>query len=348
MGRITIREERSGTPGYVEIAVTGIDAATASEGVTLKQRHGDKPYLGPEGWQGQPVYLAPIQVREDGAESILLYGPEVTGALVLDQDVTLQLSDGTSERHFWPHIAEMLGGAVVDLGIPRPEPQISGTRNVSNESAVPPDPDPEPEEEDAEQPELPAEVHTDDDRIKNNNFGKLIAALLLIVAGALLVYFLQVREQEQGQEQEQAQVPEPQQQEQSQETALPPDQPSFNKRYETLRDAGGNADALHELAEEANAGGNGDIGFRAMKLAAERGSVAANLQIGEWYEPGVAEDSPFPNRDAISAARYYRAAGDAGSAEAKDRLRNLCERAANPPENQLLQFENFSIDTNCR
>ncbi|WP_346893494.1 hypothetical protein [uncultured Roseibium sp.] len=346
MGRITIREERSGTPGYVEIAVTGIDAATASEGVTIKQRHGDKPYLGPEGWQGQPVYLAPMQVREDGAESVLLYGPEVTGALVLDQDVTLQLSDGTSERHFWPHIAEMLGGAVVDLGIPRLEPQISGTRNVSTEPEVAPEPEPEPEVEDAEQPKPPAEVHTSDDRTKNKYFWKLLAALLLllIVAGALLVYFWP----EQEPQPEEPPQPEPRQQEQSQETPAPPDQPSFNERYETLRDQGGNADALHELSEEANAGGNGDIGFRAMKLAAERGSVAANLQIGEWHDPGVAEDSPFPNPNAVAAARYYRAAGDAGSAEAEDRLRNLCERAANPPENQLLQFENFSINTNCR
>lgn len=345
MARITIREERSGTPGYVEIAVTGIDAAAASKGVTIKRRHGDKPYLGPEGWQGQSVLLTPLQVREDGAESVLLYGPEVTGALVLDQDVTLQLSDGTAERHFWPHIAEMLGGAVVDLGIPRPEPQISGTRNVSTKPAVPPDPEPEPEAEDAEQPGPPAEDQTDDDRGKSKNLGKLIAALLLIVAGALLVYFLQEPEPQQEEPQQQP----PRQQEQSQETPPPPsDQPSFNERYETLRDQGGNADALHELAEEANAGGNGDIGFRAMSLAAERGSVAANLQIGEWYDPGVAEDSPFPNPDAVAAARYYRAAGDAGSAEAEDRLRNLCERAANPPENQLLQFENFSIDTNCR
>ncbi|AXS40691.1 hypothetical protein [Breoghania sp. L-A4] len=94
-----------------------------------------------------------------------------------------------------------------------------------------------------------------------------------------------------------------------------------------MRDGGTNADELHALAVEAAAADDDDIGFRAMTLAAERGSAEASLQVGKWYDPGIREGSPFPIPDPSAAARHYLAAEETGSEEAGPLRRKLCELA---------------------
>ncbi|AXS40690.1 hypothetical protein [Breoghania sp. L-A4] len=185
MGKISVREEAAGTPGFVEIAIAG--PASGVAGVTIKQRHGDKPFLGQDGWQGQPAVLAPVRVTEGERETVLLYGPAVTQNLVLDQDVTVQLPDGTSERHFWPHIADALGGATVDLGIPRAASPVTGSGSGPNRPPVGPGP---PVGDPPIDPPLTLPVEPRPR--KHLWLGLLLAGLLLLAAG-ITAYFLRDR-----------------------------------------------------------------------------------------------------------------------------------------------------------
>lgn len=121
----------------------------------------------------------------------------------------------------------------------------------------------------------------------------------------------------------------------------------FTQRYEQILREGGQADQLLGLGREAMAARETDAGFKAIALAADRGSAAAKFLLGEWYDPLRPRTVPL-NPDAAIAAAYYQDAGRSGHAPANGALTRLCAAARDPATAPQEAFATFDPSLHCQ
>jgi hypothetical protein len=340
MGRIEIAEDFDHGPGWVVISVAADGGAPRATSVSIQRRASDKPHLGPSGWQTQEHWLTPAAIEETEHADVLRYGPAVTAHVAYAQDLTITIAPlGLAERHFWPAIAapslDARGtfvaprGAAPDLGrerdLPGPKPLGSGDPSVGI-----------PTEHSAAEPEASAAPTSD----RGSRRGALLADRRLLAGGIavlvllVLAAYVLTRGGVPSDRSERA-------------AAMPPaSDPSLLERYDRYRLAGGEAEALLGLGQEALAAGDTDLATRAISLAATRGSAAADLTLGKWYDPAEPRILAGPAAP-DSAALYYKRAAASGNAEAAEHLARLCQRATAPSEAEINAFENFQFETYC-
>ncbi|MGU3496674.1 hypothetical protein ACLBXM_21750 [Xanthobacteraceae bacterium A53D] len=310
--RLSIQEDRALPPGWVVIRLPAPPQGGAP-GVTIQRRgQTDRPHLGPDGWQTAAHLIAPSDMRAGGTE--WLFGRDVTGHLALDMALEISVpAAGIVERHFWPEVSH--GPAIP------PTPA----------APVPPAPQPVPEVALASfsaPVEPPAPVVSKPGNVSKAMPRWMLAALcaILVLAGVVGGWFW-LRP---------AAVP----------TAVSVAGPDFAGRYQQYLQQGGQAEALHALSGEAFAAGVAGVGFDAVTLAADRGSVAARLQMARWYDPTKSDHGPLtPNAGA--AATYYQDLAKAGDAAATEGLRALCAAAEAPAAATSDAYATFDRATFC-
>lgn len=329
MSQITLDEDYARGAGWVELSVSPPVGPEVTQ-VTIVRRQSDKPYLGANGWQAQPVALV-AEVRSDSdMHTSFHFGGAVTDYLTVDQDVTITLPQAQiKERHFWPAIAPAPKGSGGHIGVPvdtpPPPADITGPGREQ-----PPEPEPPEEPDDAEE-----EPSRDDPPLEKPQkdglrwwWLLLLLVLLILAAGAIWYFYFS---------DEPAPPPAP---------TLPPavSEPTLFERFETYRDEGEHAEDLFDLGGEALEAGEAELAFQATILASDRDSADAHMQTGRWYDPATTDETPV-SANADAAARYYGKARDAGSSEAAPALSVLCDNAleALPDEPAALLDETYDI-----
>lgn len=358
MARITIEEEASRGRGWARFTVRP-RPEVGTPRLVLSRRQGDKPFLGPSGWQTRPHGMAPDAVIDAPDAGIYLYGPAVTAHLSLDDGIEVSF-EGTDirERHHWPDIAPPpLAGA--KGGAVRIEGSSAVVDGVSSEAtpAAPPVAEQQVDVVGGKPPKGghkesgPHQTPLTPGPWRQNSSVWLASGLLLLILVAIALgtrYSFRERQAEQvaatvdaPTSEEPRALPEP--------AAPAPDAAvSFGERFERYRREHGHARELQVLAQEARAGGDIEIATRALGLAAQRGSPEANLAMGRRYDPGVEPVVDYPvEKQPLSAARYYCRATALGAPDAAGLLAALKQRAAAPPREEAALFLDMPADYEC-
>lgn len=334
--RLRIYDDPSLPPGSVVLAMSPTDKPGKML-VSFARRNSDRPHLGPYGWQAGEHYFEPREIRSKEGLTEFVFGSEVTRHASVDMDLTIVIpAADIRERHFWPDIANAFedGSLVLDLpaGAKRP------TSTKDQPPAGPPTPpvsgstqeQPSGEGLDGE-PETPGTGDVDVAVVpKNKQLWPYLLLLLLVCVGAALGSYFYLRPILEDHSRPVENISSAREQNAPEPTvpvSPPPPAPDFASRYKTYLDQQGHADELLALGNEALSANATDVGFNAVTLSADRGSAAAKLLMGQWYDPLVTERHYFtanPN----NAAVYYSQAAGLGAEDAKSALQRLCSTAA--------------------
>jgi hypothetical protein len=319
--------------GSVVVAVAQTD--TADLGLMVARKNTDRPFLGPHGWQAGEHVFPPSAVRSTAGNSEMVFGSEVTRHIGVDMNVTLSVPAlGISERHFWPSITAAPGKQGVNIhAIRKPDPLMAVKPQVLMTEKP-------PETAGETNPILPETPSAADPRFPKpkpeemssgfwtrRNWWIAATLLVLLIAGAVLVYLYA--------------LPGDRSQQQAEPAAVTND---FASRYRTLFGQTGQGEALLSLGREALAANATEVGFNAVTLSADRGFAPAKLLLGQWYDPLTEPRGPArPNPN--NAALYYAEASTGGQADGAAALQRLCATAkASPPP---AWAEAFDTGTHC-
>ena len=344
---IEVREDPSRPAGVALIALAPAvdDETPTANAVSIQRTNAEGPNLGPSGWQPAPHRFVPQKVEAGDGETLLVFGPEVTAHVSLDERVTVAVpSQSARATIYWPEIAAAPSGGRLSLGIERPADAQTVPPPVARRTAPT---EIRPREEVLEPPPPPPAANPPVQTTGRprtlifSGLGLVVALLAALAAWFLLSPQDQVASVEPTDEPAPA-VTAPTSEEEPEPEAPPADGPSFAERYQALVEQGGRKAELLALGEEAIAAGEAEIGFRAVSVSSDRGSAEAMLQIARWYDPSVGGFAEVtPNADI--AASYYRSAAELGAAEAASGVAALCE-AADPDEPA---FATFNDELHC-
>lgn len=328
-------------PGHAILRVSELDAAPDGLALSIQRQQGPDSHLADDGWRRTEAWLLPNRVerRRDILEFHL--GPEICDRLAGIATVRVRVKEpdigvvGTTVVA-WP---AMLTSGALDPSH-RLDDETVRLRRAQPKTAPasePPPPEPEPEPEPPAppftplpRPELRASRALDPKPEPSNRTGWLIAALVLvaIAGGGYHVYTTYFQKPEPVV----AAAPP---------AAKPPPAPvpAASTSGKTVRDIVGEYFATKPtpeamLAKARDHAKAGELGaaFLVFRRAAETGSVAAQIELAQFYDPLTTPPKAGFAADAARAAEWYERAALAGSAEAQRKLGLLLARGgANLP-----------------
>jgi hypothetical protein len=287
---------------------------------TLQRVGADRRYLGRDGlWRNEIEGLKPRQVESRDGKTLLKVGPEIVDRLGEDERLRLEIAAASFAVDLvWSGVAPSSGKV--------------GSSVFARRAAAPPEsPTPEPVPELLPEPlaeplaELPPEPPP---RSGKRLLGALLAVLVVVlVAGAIagwhyrqqLVTWLHPLK-DGGRE------------------GTADDDRRLGQELKSLieapdGDAGRILDGGRRLINSASRELR-EIGFRAIDVAAFRGSASAQLDMGKLYDPRSfkAGRGGMEKASVSTAAEWYRRARESGSQEAVGELRDLCAKIAEPSD----------------
>ncbi|TAX64125.1 hypothetical protein ELI03_35340 [Rhizobium leguminosarum] len=332
--RLSIYDDPSLPPGSVVLAMPLADNPEKLL-VCFARRNSDRPHLGPYGWQAGEHYFEPREIRSKEGLTELVFGSEVTRHAAVDMDLTIAVpAADIRERHFWPDVAGAFedGSLVLDLpsAAKRPEP-------TKNQPPFTPPAPPAPPASGVTQDQQNGEGPDDEPETSGTGGVDVAIApakkqlwpyllfLLLVCVGAALGSYFYLRPV--GENHSQPVENTSSAHEQNAPEPPPPPAQDFASRYKTYLDQQGHADELLALGNEALSANAKDVGFNAVTLSADRGSAAAKLLMGKWYDPLVTERH-YVTANPNNAAVYYSQAAGLGAGDAKSALERLCLTSA--------------------
>jgi hypothetical protein len=280
--------------------------------------------LGRRGWQVQEEKLTPVEIRQEGADTVLVLGPRLTRHLEPGPLVFLLPAAGLETSLFWPDDIDVFDGELPPEPVMPREPEVA-LKPPPIAAAPTPLPPPAP---------LPSP--REDVAVKSAEEGKSriplmagIGLLLLAVIGGAAWWFTSTPQP--------APVATP-----APTPPAPPPAPVTAERPWLERSDGMNlrdlvqsasdAAAIHAAALRRQAAGRHDDALVLFEEAGERGHAPALTAVARLYDPiGFVAGRPFRAPDPRAAARYYRDAvqkGDAAAAAPRAALKTWLEEQA--------------------
>lgn len=306
-----VENDRRFSLGHARITLEGVQAS-GDGGFRIVREGYAAANLGQRGWQVQEEKLIPLEIRQEGADTILVIGPRLTRHLEPGPLVFLLPAAGLQANLFWPDDIDVFDGELPpETVMPR---ELEVAPKPPPIAAAPPTPPPPPapllREDMAVKPAEPSQPRT-----------PLLAGigLLLLVAIAGAVWWFTSAPP--------APVPQPA----PIATPAPPAplpapviaEPPWLDRSDgmNLRDlvqSAPDAAAIHAAALRRQAAGRHDDALVLFEEAGERGHAPALTAVARLYDPiGFVAGRPFRAPDPRAAARYYRDAVQKGDAVAE-------------------------------
>ena len=322
---LRVENERRFSLGHASITISGLQVP-ADGGFRIMREGYAAANLGRRGWQVQEEKLTPVEIRQEGADTVLVLGPRLTRHLEPGPLVFLLPAAGLETSLFWPDDIDVFDGDLPPEPIMPREAQVAPPP-PSNTTAPPPpasQPMPSPREDVAAKPAEEGKSRT-----------PLLAGiglLLLTAIGGAAWWFT-------------AAPPAPAPQPAPIATPAPPPPPPAQVTAErpwlersdgmALRDLVQSAPdvaSIHAAALRRQAAGRHDDALVLFEEAGERGHAPALTAVARLYDPiGFVAGRPFRAPDPRAAARYYRDAlqkGDAAAEAPRAALRTWLEEQA--------------------
>ena len=306
---LRVENDRRFSLGHARITLAGVQAPSDG-GFRIVREGYAAANLGRRGWQVQEEKLSPVEIRQEGADTVLVIGPRLTRHLEPGPLVFLLPATGLEASLFWPDDIDVFDGDLPpETVMPRePEPAPKPPPVAAAPPAPAPSPAPPPREDIA----APA-------RQEGTSRTPLFAGLgllLLVAIGGATWWFT-------------APPPAPSPIPAPVVTPTPaPAPPATAERPWLERSDGMNlrdlvqsapdVTAIHAAALRRQAAGRHDDALVLLEEAGERGHAAALTAVARLYDPiGFVAGRPFRAPDPRAAARYYRDAVQKGDVAAQ-------------------------------
>lgn len=329
---ITVTEDETESGGFALVDL-GTLVSSPEPNVSFRRQDAEPRNLGPDGWQSEVAWLAPLSSETSAGRTVLRFGPAVVDRI--EELVPVEIV-GQDSRSFgivsWPYVtpAPATGGVLIETratpappvepAAPADEPRedlpllVSSRLVEAVEAEILPAPSPAPE--------LPPARITEVRRVttmsapaakpaRRRRTWPVAAALVLILLTAAggAAYFYRDR------------LPWP---------PMPPREAriladELRREYGGLLQRRAGPGDLLAFGNRALAAGQGAIAFRAYDEADPVANEEAAWQLAQFYDPRVTDrshrDAALPN---AGSAAYYFALWKGRSARLTDELRSLC------------------------
>ena len=305
---LRVENDRRFSLGHARITLAGVQAPSDG-GFRIVREGYAAANLGRRGWQVQEEKLSPVEIRQEGADTILVIGPRLTRHLEPGPLVFLLPATGLEASLFWPDDIDVFDGNLPPETVMPREPETAP--KPPPVAAAPPAPAPSP----APPPREDIVVPERQEGTSRMPFFAGIGLLLLVAIGGATWWFT-------------ASPPSP-----TPGPIVTPTLPStpppataerpWLERSDALnlRDlvqSASDAAAIHAAALRRQAAGRHDDALVLFEEAGERGHAPALTAVARLYDPiGFVAGRPFRAPDPRAAARYYRDAVQKGDAAAQ-------------------------------
>ena len=313
-------------PGHALLRISELEAAPEGLTLSIQRQQGPESHLADDGWRRTEAWLQPehVEWRRDALEFHL--GPEICDRLAGIATVRLRVREpdigvvGTTVVA-WP--AMLTSGAIGSAG----QRDDDTLRLRTAEPPPPPEPEPEPElppPMPPPRPELRGATRPTPPPRRSGTGGWImtVAALLVIAGGGYYAYRTYFQK--------------PPQTSVAASGASDATPAASGTSQKSVRDRVGEYLATKPTPEAMLAKGRefakaGDLGaaFLVFRSAAETGSVPAELEVADFYDPLTQPPRGGFTPDGARAADWYERAAIAGSAEAQRKLGLLLVKGGN-------------------
>jgi hypothetical protein len=306
---LRVENDRRFSLGHARITLAGVQGP-GDGGFRIVREGYAAANLGRRGWQVQEEKLSPVEIRQEGADTVLVIGPGLTRHLEPGPLVFLLPATGLEASLFWPDDIDVFDGDLpLETVMPREAETAPKPPPVSAASA-PQAPTPPP----AEAPPQPVQA----ERTSRTPLLAGIGLLLLVAVGGAAWWFTAVPPPAQPSTPAPVATPTP-----------PPTPPpavaerpwlerSDGMNLRDLVQSASDAAAIHAAALRRQAAGRHDDALVLFEEAGERGHAPALTAVARLYDPiGFVAGRPFRAPDPRAAARYYRDAVQKGDAAAQ-------------------------------
>ena len=307
---LRVENDRRFSLGHARITLAGVQAP-GDGGFRIVREGYAAANLGRRGWQVQEEKLSPVEIRQEGADTVLVIGPRLTRHLEPGPLVFLLPATGLEASLFWPDDIDVFDGDLPPETVMPREPETAP--KPPSVAAAPPAPAPSSAPPPREDIAAPA-------RQEGTSRTPLFAGLgllLLVVIGGATWWFTAAPP-----------APSPAPTPTAAPTPPPTPPPAVAERPWLERSDGMNlrdlvqsasdAAAIHAAALRRQAAGRHDDALVLFEEAGERGHAPALTAVARLYDPiGFVAGRPFRAPDPRAAARYYRDAVQKGDAAAQ-------------------------------
>jgi hypothetical protein len=303
---LRVENDRRFSLGHARITLAGVQAP--SDGAFRIVREGyAAANLGRRGWQVQEEKLSPVEIRQDGADTVLVIGPRLTRHLEPGPLMFLLPAASVEASLFWPDDIDVFDGDLPPETVMPREPETAPKPPPVTAAPAPQAPTSPP----AEAPRQPVQA----ERTSRTPLLAGIGLLLLVAVGGAAWWFS-------------SSAPSPAPTPTAAPTPPPTPPPAVAERpwlersdSMNLRDlvqSASDAAAIHAAALRRQAAGRHDDALVLFEEAGERGHAPALTAVARLYDPiGFVAGRPFRAPDPRAAARYYRDAVQKGDAAAQ-------------------------------
>ena len=308
---LRVENDRRFSLGHARITLAGVQAPSDG-GFRIVREGYAAANLGRRGWQVQEEKLSPVEIRQEGADTILVIGPRLTRHLEPGPLVFLLPATGLEASLFWPDDIDVFDGDLPPETVMPREPETAP--KPPPVAAAPPAPAPSPAPPPREEIVVPA-------RQEGTSRMPLFAGigLLLLVALGGAAWWFTASPPAPSPIPAPVVTPTP--------TPTPPapiaaERPwlerSDGMNLRDLVQSASDAAAIHAAALRRQAAGRHDDALVLFEEAGERGHAPALTAVARLYDPiGFVAGRPFRAPDPRAAARYYRDAVQKGDAAAQ-------------------------------
>ena len=306
---LRVENERRFSLGHARITLAGVQAPSDG-GFRIVREGYAAANLGRRGWQVQEEKLNPVEVRQEGADTVLVIGPRLTRHLEPGPLMFLLPAASVEASLFWPDDIDVFDGDLPPETVMPREPETAPKPAHVTAAPAPQAPTPPP----AEAPRQPVQT----ERTSRTPLLAGIGLLLLVAVGGAAWWFTAAPPPAQPSTPPPVATPTP-----------PPTPPpaiaerpwlerSDGMNLRDLVQSASDAAAIHAAALRRQAAGLHDDALVLFEEAGERGHAAALTAVARLYDPiGFVAGRPFRAPDPRAAARYYRDAVQKGDAAAQ-------------------------------
>jgi hypothetical protein len=308
---LRVENDRRFSLGHARITIAGLQVP-ADGGFRIMREGYAAANLGRRGWQVQEEKLTPVEMRQEGADTVLVIGPRLTRHLEPGPLVFLLPAAGLETSLFWPDDIDVFDGELPPETVMPREPEVAPKPPPIAAATPPPPPQPAP-------------LLRQDVAVKPAEEGQSrtpllagIGLLLLVVIGGAAWWFTSA-------------PPTPQTAPIATPAPAPPAPPpapvpaerpwlerSDGMNLRDLVQSASDAAAIHAAALRRQSAGRHDDALVLFEEAGERGHAPALTAVARLYDPiGFVAGRPFRAPDPRAAARYYRDAVQKGDAAAQ-------------------------------
>jgi hypothetical protein len=306
---LRVENDRRFSLGHARITLAGVQAP-GDGGFRIVREGYAAANLGRRGWQVQEEKLSPVEIRQEGADTVLVIGPRLTRHLEPGPLMFLLPAASVEASLFWPDDIDVFDGDLPPETVMPREPETAPKPPPVTAAPAPQAPTSPP----AEAPRQPVQA----ERTSRTPLLAGIGLLLLVAFGGAAWWFTAAPPPTQPSTPPPVAAPTP-----------PPTPPpavaerpwlerSDGMNLRDLVQSASDAAAIHAAALRRQATGRHDDALVLFEEAGERGHAAALTAVARLYDPiGFVAGRPFRAPDPRAAARYYRDAVQKGDAAAQ-------------------------------